>query len=595
MPYEGEFAGYQPLRRIVESDRVQNLLRRSKVGEATPELNGHGATPQVAPAAGQDLPGFVVAIDGSNAEVPVRNGYPGARVGYCTVASVLINLTEVDRLDEQRPVDPVAFRTTEEAATIDAALPGCNVVTRDHLAAKHAFREALFDTFNDVILDVEDRTPLSDTYEALLALKPTSREQSCPYEAEGCTEHVRTLPGLSRCPCDKGRPLYATDALRIHERFHDWGTNGEAYGEVMQVWERVMLVHLLRCMERRGWLPRLPQLAFFLDGPLAVFGHPAWLSAAISTELKRLGALVRAQSGHELLIIGVEKSGTFVTHFDEIDKTETPGTDLFAPRSFFLPSDTYIKSRIIFSGSPKRYGADTYFGRKVFYKTASGARVVVNIPFLSDEQDTLAGDPALYAQLGTTLALIDKLVSSRYPNALSPIVSAHAQAAIPLHLGAKVLQQLAQALVREASRLPWRASTAPRRRGGRPSARTTRCSPPHSPTMSWPGSPSRASGCSTRSPAVGLPSTPPRSQVGTGWASRSTPWAGCTGRLSSPSLPGRPSRPGSERSSRSSSRKPRARPTCRSSSAGASASGWWRSCSPRGRSSTGATATPTGR
>ena len=157
------------------------------------------------------------------------------------------------------------------------------------------------------------------------------------------------------------------------------------------------------------------------------------------------------ESGHDLLIVGIEKSGTFVAHFDEIDPTETPGTELFAPRSFFMPSDHYIKSRIIFSSSPKRYGEDTYFGRKVFYKTTSGARVVANIPFLSDEQDTLADNPALYPQLGTTLALLDKLVSSRYPNALAPIVSAHAQAAIPLHLGAKVLQQLARALVQEAS------------------------------------------------------------------------------------------------------------------------------------------------
>jgi hypothetical protein len=451
MPYQGEFAGYQSLRRIVETDRVQNLLRRSRVHQAAPHVNGSEAVPREAPPAEQGMPDFVVAIDGSNAEVPVVNGYPGARVGYCTVASVLVNLTELDRLDEQRPIDPVAFRTTEEAATIDAALPGCNVVTRDHVAAKHSFREALFDTFNDVILDEEDRTPLSDTYEALLALKPDTRNQSCPYEDDGCGEHVRTSRGLSRCPCNKARPLYSTDALRIHERFRDWGSNGEAYGEVMQVWERILLVHLLRCLERRGWLHRLPKLAFFVDGPLAIFGHPAWLSAAISTELKRLNGLVRAQSGHDLLIVGIEKSGTFVAHFDDIDTTETPGTELFAPRSFFMLSDHYIKSRIIFSSSPKRYGEDTYFGRKVFYKTTSGARVVANIPFLSDEQDTLADNPALYPQLGTTLALLDKLVSSRYPNALAPIVSAHAQAAIPLHLGAKVLQQLARALVQEAS------------------------------------------------------------------------------------------------------------------------------------------------
>lgn len=130
MPYEGEFAGYQPLRRLVETDRVQNLLRRSRVNEQPPGSGGSTAVPSAAPPVGRDMPDFVVAIDGSSAEVPIVNGYPGAQVGYCTVASVLVNLAELDRLDEYRPIDPVAFRKTEEAATIDAALPGCNVVTR---------------------------------------------------------------------------------------------------------------------------------------------------------------------------------------------------------------------------------------------------------------------------------------------------------------------------------------------------------------------------------------------------------------------------------------------------------------------------------
>ncbi len=101
--------------------------------------------------------------------------------------------------------------------------------------------------------------------------------------------------------------------------------------------------------------------------------------------------------------------------------------------------------------STKRYGEDTYFGRKFFYKASSGARIVANIPFLSDEQDTLASsDTGLYTQFPTVCSLLDKLVSARFPNALAPIVSAHAQAAIPLKLGAKVLQQLARALMAKA-------------------------------------------------------------------------------------------------------------------------------------------------
>lgn len=447
MPYEGEFAGYRPLQRIVETERVQGLLRKSRVFQ--PNANGTSiVSPKQAPPPSHGLPSYVVAIDGSNAEVDVRNGYPGAKVGYCTVASVLLNLAEMARLDEQRPVDPLEFRKTEEASTVDAALPGSNVVTRSHTSARDSFRETLYEVLQDVIVDQEDATRLLDTYEALLAHKPQGR-QECPYASEGCDERVEIPAGVSSCSCPKKHPLYSTDALRIHENFRDTGTNGEAFGEVRQIWEHILFVHVLRLFEKKQLLGRMDRMAFVMDGPLAIFGDPAWLSAAISRELKRLNGIVRAATNRDLLVLGIEKTGTFVMHFDEIDKAQDGGTT-FSSRTFMLPTDKYIKDRIIFSTSTKRYGMDTYFGRKLFYKTASGARIVADIPFLDDKQDTLdTDDISLYREFGAACALLDTLASSRYPNSVSPLISAHAQAAIPLRLGTKVLQQLAKALMRQ--------------------------------------------------------------------------------------------------------------------------------------------------
>jgi len=448
MPYEGEFAGYRPLQRITETERVQSLLRKSRVYHP----NGSGTqmlSPENAPIPAGDLPSFVVAIDGSNAEVDVRNGYPGAKVGYCTVASVLLNVAEMTRLDQQRPVDPLEFRKTEEASTIDAALPGSNVVTRTHTSAKHSFRESIYEIFQDVVVDQDDGTRLLDTYEALLALKPQGR-QECPYaHDDGCPEKLSIPAGVSTCSCPKKNPIFSTDGLRIHEGFRDVGTNGQAFGEVRQVWERLLLVHILRLFEKQRLLGRMNRLAFVLDGPLAIFGHPAWLSAAISEELKRLNAIVRAENNRDLMILGIEKGGTFVAHFDEIDRSEDGGAH-FGPRAYMMPTDSYIKERIIFSKSTKRYGLDTYFGRKFFYKTASGARIVANIPFLDEVQDTLdTNDTSVYPEFGPACALLDALASSRFPNSVSPLISAHAQAAIPLQLGTKVLQQLARALMRQ--------------------------------------------------------------------------------------------------------------------------------------------------
>lgn len=254
--------------------------------------------------------------------------------------------------------------------------------------------------------------------------------------------------GTSTCPCGQSNPIYSTDALRTHERFHDTGTNGESFGEVMQVWERLLLVHLLRWFERQGLLDKMAKMVFVLDGPLAMFGHPAWLSPIIKEELKRLNLIVRTSTGEDLLIIGIEKTGAFVTHFEEVDRAET-GEPRYPNATYALLTDSYIKERIIFSVSDKPYGKDTYFGRKMFYKAKSGARIVATIPILDAKQeDTASADAASFPSLGTICAMLDKLASSRFPNSVGPIITAHSHAAIPLTLGTKVLEQLAKALMR---------------------------------------------------------------------------------------------------------------------------------------------------
>ena len=294
MPYEGEYAHYQPLKRIVESERVQQLLRRSRVLDSASRVQQ--ATPTSAPPAGSTIPTLVLAIDGSYAEVDVRNGYPGAKVGYCSVASVVLNLAEGERLDAVRPVNPIQFRQTEAPSSDASALPGCNVITRDHVSAKDSFRESAFDLFHDAIVDEEGNERLLATFRALLAYKPVGTIV-CPYSHLGCDKQVTISIDMSTCQCERRKPLYPTDALRIHERFNDdSGSNGEAFGLVMSIWERLILIHLLRCFEQRNWIDRLNTIAFFLDGPLAIFGPPAWLSAAISSELQRLNRVIREKN-----------------------------------------------------------------------------------------------------------------------------------------------------------------------------------------------------------------------------------------------------------------------------------------------------------
>lgn len=108
-------------------------------------------------------------------------------------------------------------------------------------------------------------------------------------------------------------------------------------------------------------------------------------------------------------------------------------------------TDHYIKRNIIFSESVKPYGQDTYFGRKLFYKAKSGQKLVPVVAWFNEAQkDTTTANINQFTRLGDVMSLLDQLVSNRYPNSISPLISAHAEAAIPLNLGKRIFEDIAR-------------------------------------------------------------------------------------------------------------------------------------------------------
>lgn len=449
MSFEGEFASYEPLRRLLDSEKVKALQNRFKIRQQEEETEDFdGSLVNKSDLTESTLqPDLVLAIDGSNLAAKAENGFPGAEFGYITIASVLIDLKLIGELEKKEFVEPKKFRETEKASTIESVFPGCNVILDTEKNAKASLRRALFEELRSNKF-FENGETLLETYEYLLGLKlklfPDSNPPKCPIE--GFEQDFKLTYGFGEYVCPhSGEPLFSTDALRLHELMNPGGSNGEMFGQIMSTLEKLWLVHILRAFERKGWLATLRRVAFIMDGPLAVFSTSSWLTKVISHELTRLNDLQRKINGQDLLIIGIEKSGTFFNHFIEIDTTKDGVTDKFPKQSALLLNDGYIKRNIIFSESPKPYGQDTYFGRKLFYKAASGQKIVPVVACFNEYQRNLnTANPDQFTRLADVMNLLDQLVSSRYPNSVSPLVSAHAEAAIPLNLGKRIFEDIAR-------------------------------------------------------------------------------------------------------------------------------------------------------
>lgn len=450
MPFEHEFASYEPLRRILENEKVDELQKRmlirpriSDKEKLRPSLVNVIALPK-----SEWIPDMILAIDGGYQCVPIQNGFPGSEVGYITVASVLMLMKDVRNFAKKEFINPRKFRETEKSTAFDAVFPGANIIIDNEKSPRTSLRRLIYEQFN-LSSAFSDFETLLDTYEVLLKYRQdegNTNIPNSPLEEFDGNESQKMQVDFGEYKCSKtGQSLFSTDALRIHELHKDSGTNGEMYGQLMLVIERLWLIHLLRAFEMKNWLAALKNVAFILDGSLAVYSVSAWIVKQLEKEVKRINALQKKVNGNDLLIIGLEKSGQFVEHFKEID-TSSNGIEDMVPRgTALLLNDSYIKKNIVFSQSAKPYGKDTYFGRKFFYKTKNGYRLVPQIACFNEEQKNMTtAEISQFPRLADACRLLDDLISNRYPNSIAPLISAHAEAAIPLTLGKKMFEEIAQ-------------------------------------------------------------------------------------------------------------------------------------------------------
>jgi len=445
---------YEPLRRLLSDGKIKELQTKVRVNNTSEEINWNEKTIKLSELESSEWqPKLLIAIDGDYHKEIIENGFPGAEIGYITVSTVVILLDKVRELEKDEFIDPKKFRETEQASSIDSLFVGCNTVLHGEETAKSSMRKILYDELMSKRIFNETES-LLETYHYLLKIRPTGgAAPKCPHD--NCDADI--IYNENEYTCDSCRKkLYSTDALRLHELLNPSGTSGEMYGQIMEAYKKLQLIHLLRSFEQHPkYFPLLKDIAFFLEGTLAVFSTASWLAIPIRTELCRLNKKVKEELGNDLIILGIERTGNFVNHFTSID-TKKDGTDNnFPKQSAFLLTNDYIKTNIVINDSPGYiYLQDTAYGRKFFYKTISGHRVVSSMATYNEYQsNTETAFTAQFPRLADIFLLLDKLVSNQYENSVTPLAAAHSEAAIPLNLGKKIFEDIAKEIQQQSKAL----------------------------------------------------------------------------------------------------------------------------------------------
>ena len=438
MPYENERASGDSLIRLENSQALKEFK-----GTILVKAEDTLVEPPILQVPRRNwYPRRVIAIDGSDLMPRVNNGFPGAEAGLLMTSVVAIKLDQLKSLDANTIPRPSFFRDIETTHTLEAAMPGIGVVRKGIVddTPINFFRHKTYDTLASAIAN--NHETLLETMRAICKNVGFQSRIDCP--AVDCEERYKRKDAEYTCHCERRETMFETDILRLHEYFDGVRTGKEALGRLRSVLEILILLNILRFFVEK--FPKyLEDCAFVLDGPLAIFGTPASILRPVREELKRLNREARKDNGTDIVVFGVEKTGRFKEHWEQLDWQDGVGPgSRFRDQTVIALDDEYIKNNIVPADKKgKPFGEDTHFGRAILYKTNKGEHIVIHVAMLNELAGNFRNNSLeCYPRLNDILDVTDQLATHIYDGGFMPLVRAHAHAAIPLKRGTDIIKSL---------------------------------------------------------------------------------------------------------------------------------------------------------
>lgn len=437
MPYRaserlpGERASKLGHLEVLRSPLVRQLVQSFEQPPVEPAT--HAVDWQRIPQHGQPLD-LVFGVDGS-IQVIQDQRPPYKALAFVKTALMRIDQVALSRIDKETP-HPLALRDLmSDSAVYHATVFPLRHVHVPGLSVYDAVRQTIFESLNDESLDGEPMQTLKWlAYEKWSGTQKRLPDFQCPH----CQSDRATLPyDAERGTCvECGQQLFVTDMLGFHLDMVKEAASDSVATAYMNIHETLLLFTGIRHFWQTN-RDTLKRCLFVKDGPLQIRAQYSKLVNPIRRFLVHAN-----REGLPICVVGQEKTGYFVDHFDLIGRN--------APRGhLFVPDHDYICARIQHrpaSGAP--YGRDTNYGAKVFLALNDHHRFVLTVP-ISVGMDSFvqAPDPKQMIGFNRILATLPKLLSSRHENGLLPVELAHSIASLSTYPSARVLKLFAESAI----------------------------------------------------------------------------------------------------------------------------------------------------
>lgn len=422
---------------IIKDTSVQSFIENGQIPQKAQNVNLSESISLFFKPVKNNPIEHIVAIDGGYEEIAVQDDFPSSTICFFQFGALIFSVDDLEQLEDQDFIDPEDMAKLKQIQRLKFTMPVKNFIYKQESTLTHSVRKAIFDFF---VQKLDDEETLAETLKWFLFQEyetpikswnlsncPNCGERNIPLEKEKISGEY-----LLACP-NCGMPIYLTDVFRLHEVIDDQLGASGVLGYVMTTFEQILLVHIIRLLLKLK--PALiDKVLFIKDGPLAFFGQTANMHKPMRVLVNYLF------ENHNLFLAGLEKSGAFVEHADQISKKLKDGTILLIDNEYIYK---YITPGKADPNEP--YGRTSYYSNKLIFKTRYGGMFVASLP----TRDVLAYPKANdFKNLDSILTNIEKLKCDMYDNALLPVALANKLVSLSQFPSSRILQRFVQSKIK---------------------------------------------------------------------------------------------------------------------------------------------------
>lgn len=378
----------------------------------------------------------IIAMDGGYSTIPVKKTFPSSLITFFQFGELLLNTKDLDEITEMPFISRASMSKLKELERRKLVLPTKNVSYQSALTLTHSVRKSIYEFFKH---KDDDGNNLLGTlhwlvYELYATPVNSYSLSRCPHCDEpnvplNRTDFNNNYTSNSCLTCYK--EIYLTDLFRFHEVVDDELGAGGILGYLTNVIEQMNIIHTIKFIkENKSEL--LNRFLFIKDGPLAFFGQTANMHEPVRKLCNYLF------DKHNLFLAGLEKSGAFVEHADEIK-------DLLKPGEVLLLNNKHIYSYILPgpSDTPDPYAHTSYYSSKIIFKSRDSRMYVITLP-VENENIVLNPQKSDFKNLDIILWNLEKLRCDMYDNAIVPVALANKLISLSSHPSSVILKKFAK-------------------------------------------------------------------------------------------------------------------------------------------------------